>query len=310
MDSRDPAVEAIVVHHGDPAVTRAAIDALAATDGARLGLTLVDNGPRDAHTGALHVHVASRRDRFALGTRSTTPAHNLGYAGGLAAGMRLGREHAAEFWWLLNHDVEVEPDTLSRLLEVILSRSDAGACGPALLDADRPDVIWNAGSDIEWPGARPRSRLHDAPRSELPGEPFEVGYLAGCAVLIAAATLERVGGLAEDYFLYFEDADLGERIRDAGLVSLVVPGALARHRAGCAVHAIGDSAAYFRVRNRIIFSRRWGRGPRAFAARLAFAARRLARGGAEARGAWHGLRGRAGTGTGTGIGTGTGTGTG
>ena len=81
--------------------------------------------------------------------------------------------------------------------------------------------------------------------------------------------------MPNEYFLYFEDAELGERVRAAGRESFVVPRVVVRHGAGVATARIGRQADYYRWRNRAVFSRRWGRGARAMFARWGFALRKL-----------------------------------
>jgi hypothetical protein len=113
--------------------------------------------------------------------------------------------------------------------------------------------------------------------------------------MVSAELLRKIGPLAEEYFLYFEDADLCFRAREAGWRVEIEPRALARHDAGSALQGLSGLAAYCRARGRIHFSRRWAPpGSRAALARLRFAVPRLFRGGAAGRGALDGLRGRMG----------------
>jgi GT2 family glycosyltransferase len=44
----------------------------------------------------------------------------------------------------------------------------------------------------------------------------EPDYVAGCASILRRQALEGIGGVDPDYFLYFEDADLGLRLKAKG----------------------------------------------------------------------------------------------
>jgi GT2 family glycosyltransferase len=224
------------------------------------------------------------------------PESNLGFAGGLNRGIGAARERGRhQLYLLLNHDVVLEPEAASILARRLETRPDAGILGPAVLDGVDPRRIWNAGSEIDWPAGRPRSLLHGRPAAELPGEPYPVGFVCGCAVLIHTRLLERLGGLIEDYFLYFEDADLSFRARRAGFAVEVDPRARATHFAGSAAAGRPGLAAYCRARNRILFSRRFApAGPRPRLRRMAFALSRVLRGGPGGRGALAGLLGQKG----------------
>lgn len=287
-------VDVIIVHHGAPDVTVRTVEALRESRRVEVGVTLIDNGPGDGAGAVLRALVGRVRDEFPRGVRYSRAAANLGYGGGVNAGFHgLAAREPSSHVFFMNHDVVVEPDTLRTLVDTLECDHTAAAAGPVNLFDGDDDLVWNAGSDIEWPAARPRSRFHRQSRDALPETPYEVGYLAGCAILMRASRCAEFGPFAEDYFLYFEDADLGERIRRAGLRSIVNPRARVRHRPGSAVEAEPGLAAYYRVRNRILFSRRWGKPrPGVAAARLWFMLRKLARGGAEGQGARDGRAGR------------------
>jgi GT2 family glycosyltransferase len=59
-----------------------------------------------------------------------------------------------------------------------------------------------------------------------------VDWLSGACMLARREALEAVNGFDERYFLYWEDADLCRRLRDAGWHVRYVPGAAAVHRVG------------------------------------------------------------------------------
>jgi GT2 family glycosyltransferase len=59
-----------------------------------------------------------------------------------------------------------------------------------------------------------------------------VDWLSGACLLARRDALEAVKGFDERYFLYWEDADLCRRLRNAGYHVRYVPGATAIHRVG------------------------------------------------------------------------------
>lgn len=290
-------VEAVIVHYGPLDHTLAAIDALATTSGdVELGLTVVDNGGSREVSRCIEARLQDHGAAFPRGAQTAVSGTNEGYAGGLSVGI----DHAASrsprprHFLLLNNDVTVATDTIDLLVASVDGASDIGIVGPAVLFSEQDeDLVWNAGSDVEWPAARPRSRYHGSPSEDLPTFAYDVGYVAGCAMLLPSSTLERISPLPQEYFLYFEDADIGERVRRAGLRSVVVPTARVSHQPGSSVSAVPELARYYQVRNRILFSARWG-GARisVLIARYWFASRKLLKGGSERQAAWDGLRGR------------------
>ena len=62
-----------------------------------------------------------------------------------------------------------------------------------------------------------------------------VDWVSGACMLMRAAALRAVGGFDEQYFLYWEDADVCRRLRQRGYHIRYVP-------VGVAVHAVGRSS--------------------------------------------------------------------
>jgi GT2 family glycosyltransferase len=86
--------------------------------------------------------------------------------------------------------------------------------------------------------------------------PFQTGYAHGAAMMVPRRVLDFVGPLAEDYFLYYEEIDWCERIRQAGLSVWVVPEALVLHKESVTMNTLGATKTYYLSRNRVLFMRR------------------------------------------------------
>jgi len=63
-------------------------------------------------------------------------------------------------------------------------------------------------------------------------EPYEVDWVAGTIMLISRICWEKIGGFDDDFFLYWEDADICFRAREAGFNVVYFPGAYIKHEAG------------------------------------------------------------------------------
>jgi GT2 family glycosyltransferase len=62
--------------------------------------------------------------------------------------------------------------------------------------------------------------------------PREVDWVAGSCLAVRADAFRSVGGMDERFFLYWEDADLCRRLRDAGWRTVYLPAAVAVHSVG------------------------------------------------------------------------------
>src|ERR1700744_2007884 len=89
-------------------------------------------GPKD------NISLASCSERLILVQADT----NLGFAGGNNIGLRLALAAGdLDYVWLLNNDTVVDPSALTRMVERMEPRPDAGICGSTLRYYDRPQIV-------------------------------------------------------------------------------------------------------------------------------------------------------------------------
>jgi GT2 family glycosyltransferase len=65
-----------------------------------------------------------------------------------------------------------------------------------------------------------------------PGSDKSVDWVSGACMLVRRAAFERVGGFDEGYWMYWEDADLCRRLKNAGQATVYCPEAEAWHSSG------------------------------------------------------------------------------
>jgi GT2 family glycosyltransferase len=177
----------------------------------------VDNGSTDGTVEWVRQHHSD--------IRLITLRENIGFAGGVALGIRFAR---GELVFLLNDDAFVEPGCVEALVAALDPRPDLAAVGAVLTFAHQPQRVASAGIYIRRDGVA-LDRLTGCLVSELPQQPQEImGPSAGAAIYRRAA-LEDVGGFEPGFFAYLEDVDLALRLQLRGWRSIVVPQARARH---------------------------------------------------------------------------------
>jgi len=89
--------------------------------------------------------------------------------------------------------------------------------------------------------------------------PYPVSSVIGVAFLVTRACWERIGGLEEGFFAYYEEVDYCLRARAAGFRVMVAPASRVRHD-GFRGFAGGFTplAAYLKARNLPLLMRRHG----------------------------------------------------
>jgi GT2 family glycosyltransferase len=226
----------------------ACLDAVRAQGGSVAEVLLVDNGSRD---GTLERVRARHPEVLTLALD-----RNVGYA---AAHNRNFRRSRSEFFLALNPDVVLHARHLEELLACMAREPGIGAVGGRLLSPGPQPRLDSAG--IAW--QRGRMRFVDRGRGASPDaydREEDVFGTCGAATLYRREALRSVCApaetpFAERLFMYYEDVDLGWRLRRAGWRVRYCPRALATHARG----GSGANAAfveYHLVRNRLWVSLR------------------------------------------------------
>jgi hypothetical protein len=231
---------AILTWRGE-AVTRRCVEGALSLAGGPYPILVIDN-----HSGTGEGEAIAE----SLGVESVELPENggvpLGYNAGAAWALRKGFAHVL----LLNNDLEF-PD--AHLVERLLGAAQVGVAvvGPRVLDGDA--TLFSYGGVLRM-SVGVSGHLQRPLTSD--GGPYEVDWVDGSCMLVATAALATIGGLAPEYFMYWEEVDWCTRARRAGLRCVVAPTATVVHHRGS---ASGSTAVVGRLRrNGLLFMRRNG----------------------------------------------------
>jgi N-acetylglucosaminyl-diphospho-decaprenol L-rhamnosyltransferase len=221
--------------------------------------------PIDEPGGRLAV-VAKRRLRdLSIRVHLAASTENLGYAGGVNAWLeRFLADPGWEAVLVLNPDTEVNDVGLSELMDKAFE--GFGMIGGTLVTDDAPDRVVNYG--LRWSRMTGRSVAvgRDSPAGSTPTPEVlaNIDAISGACVLVTRAFIEAVGLMNEDYFLYMEDLDWGQR-RGHHRIGFA-PKAIIRHVGSTSIGLAAEPkdrsplSIYLTARNRILHARRWAGG--------------------------------------------------
>lgn len=193
-------VEIVVLNWNGWCDTLACVSSLQQLDYPDFGLTVVDNGSTDDSVQRILAHRPE--------VRLLQTGVNLGFGGGCNVGVRQAIRNGAQYIWLINSDATVDRNALTALVRAAQDNSSLGAVGSVLFDADQTDQIqlWGGGKVNLWTG-----------RSHHQRGPTSLDFVSGASLLLRREALLQVGLLDEQsFFMYWEDTDLGLRLRRAG----------------------------------------------------------------------------------------------
>jgi GT2 family glycosyltransferase len=180
-------------------------------------IIVVDNASTDGSRDFVRDFAATHSALAILNDR------NIGYAAAINQASERAR---GDYLAVCNMDITVTPGWLDALVDWLRSHPKTGAVNPLLL---LPDGRVNACGQNIHITALGFNRLLGSSTADVPGEPFEVSGIQGAVFALPRATLNLIGGMDQDGFLYHEDVDLSWRLRLAGFDLYCIPAARANH---------------------------------------------------------------------------------
>jgi GT2 family glycosyltransferase len=151
---------------------------------------------------------------------------------------------------LLNPDAFAEAGWLQALVDAADREPSAASFASQMVLASSPDYLDGAGDSYHVSGRAWRNR-HRTPRDRWPAADVEVFAPCAAAALYRREAFDEVGGFDEQYFCYFEDVDLGFRLRLRGYRSIYVHSAVVRHVSSALSGYRSNFAVYHGERNAV-----------------------------------------------------------
>lgn len=180
---------------------------------------------------------------------------NLGYAAGNNVGIQQGIEAGADYIFVLNNDTSLAPDMLARLVTVAEENPQVGMAGPKMYCYEPKDVIFAAGSMIEWQKGDifHRGMFTADMIWEDSAKPEPVDFISGCGVLVRRELIEKAGALDLSFFLNYEDIEWCVRARRMGFDVWYVPEAVMWHKVSATLGEASPANTYYMTRNSLFF---------------------------------------------------------
>ncbi|GAB2652988.1 glycosyltransferase family 2 protein [Flavihumibacter cheonanensis] len=180
---------------------------------------------------------------------------NFGFAKGYNEALK---QVQANYYVLLNSDVEVTAGWLEPMLKLLESNERIGACQPKIKMYHDKTSFEYAGAAGGWldslgyPFAR--GRIFDFCEQDLGqyDDTAEVFWASGAALLVRADLYHRLGGLDEFFFAHQEEIDFCWRLQLAGYKVMVCPASVVFHVGGGTLPKGNEWKVFLNFRNNLI----------------------------------------------------------
>ncbi|MEP7278067.1 MAG: glycosyltransferase family 2 protein [Bacteroidota bacterium] len=180
---------------------------------------------------------------------------NFGFAKGYNEALK---QVKADYYVLLNSDVEVQPGWLEPMLALMESDTRIGACQPKILMEGNRGRFEYAGAAGGWmdtfgyPFARGRvfevcEDDHGQYNDRAP-----IFWASGAAMFVRPAAYHDCGGLDEYFFAHMEEIDLCWRMQLAGYTVMACPQSVVYHVGGGTLPQGNNRKIYLNFRNNLI----------------------------------------------------------
>jgi GT2 family glycosyltransferase len=208
------------------------------------GVYIADNGSSDGSADWVEENVREVRViRF---------DRNYGFADGYN---RAIDQIDAEYYVLLNSDIEVTEGWLQPLVTFMELNRDTAACQPKILSYNRKDYFEHAGAaggfiDIYgYPFCRGRI-LNITERDEGQyNDQADLFWCSGACMIVRADAWQKCGGFDADFFAHMEEIDLCWRFNKAGFRAVYIPVSTVYHVGGGSLAYDSPFKVYLNFRN-------------------------------------------------------------
>jgi len=165
----------------------------------------------------------------------------------------------ADYYLLLNSDVEVTPGWLRPLRAYMDTHPETAACQPKLLslnDREKFEYAGAAGGYLDrygYPFCRGRVMGHvETDRGQYDGEAQPAFWATGAAFMVRSADWKAAGGLDGRFFAHMEEIDLCWRLRARGRRVACVPASRAYHLGGGTLAQQNPRKTFLNFRNNLL----------------------------------------------------------
>lgn len=207
---------------------------------------VIDNGSSDGSLPYLESNFPS--------IKTIHLENNLGFAGGYNEGLR---RIDAEFFIIVNSDIEVSENWITPLIKVLKKNTNISAVQPKIKSYNNKDYFEYAGAAggfidaLAYPFCR--GRVFD--NAELDKKQYdtysEIFWSSGACMAIKSKDFKEVGGFDKDFFAHMEEIDLCWRLKNLGKNIFYTSESTVYHFGGGTLKYSSPKKTYLNYRNNL-----------------------------------------------------------
>lgn len=242
-----PHVAVVIIHWNRRQLLEKFFPALMQSTYSNLTVVLADNNSDDGSVEWVKQHYPN--------VQIVVNDGNYGYAGGYNRALPYVQ---ADYYVLLNNDIEVTPNWIEPVIEAMEQDERIAAAQPKMLDYNNSNQFEYAGASggyLDKLGyAFCRGRMFEELETDVKqyDDVQQVFWATGACMFVRAAVFHKLGGFDEHFFAHMEEIDLCWRMQLHGYRLLVVPQSVVYHVGGGTLNKQSSHKTYLNFRNNLI----------------------------------------------------------
>lgn len=239
-----PRVAIVILNWNGQKLLEQFLPSVLKTNYSNFAIIVADNGSTDDSVKFLEEHYPT--------IQIIRLSKNLGYAGGYNQALT---QVTADYYVLLNSDVEVAPDWIEPMVTLLESDKSIGACQPKLLSWKEKDRFEYAGAAGGWidslgyPFAKGRVLDHCEKDTNQYDKSEPIFWASGASLFIRASTFHSLNGFDPFFFAHQEEIDLCWRAQLSGYKIYSCPASIVWHVGGSTLPAGNSQKTFLNYRN-------------------------------------------------------------
>ena len=178
--------------------------------------------------------------------------------GGFACGYNEAlAEVEAEYYVLLNSDIEVTKNWIEPVIKLMESDASIAACQPKLRSYHEREKFEYAGAaggfidEYGYPFCRGRIFQHIETDNGQYDDAVEIFWATGACMFVKAELYKQFGGFDEDFFAHMEEIDFCWRLKNGGYKIMYCPDSVVYHVGGGTLPKKSSHKTYLNFRNNL-----------------------------------------------------------
>lgn len=208
-------------------------------------LYVVDNASTDQSVAEIRTHYPQ--------VTLLVNEENRGGSGGFNRGLRQAYEQGYPYLMCVDNDAMLDENAIGNLYEFLESHPEVGMAGSKIYHTEAPERIQQYGQNIDFEyfctEVPHLNRMEDGTMPEY----LYVDSVAACSLMVRRSTIDQIGFMPEENFLYWDDTEWCHKCNLAGMKVASVGTSKALHAMGAKRESENTFPTYYAWRNWIAF---------------------------------------------------------